>query len=283
MSELVYGLFYLGVLALVVVCLAYLFSTRDQSRASRAGAGESAPRVVVKIILGLLFYPFKVHSYRRTVKNARALICSLGESPLLVQEAEQDAELYRRHFPTVRMLKAEKLTDLLSVLRSEDFNILHLVNAFAEDGSLVESQATRADITPLFQLCRTLGVSKTEKDFEAGGGPAAPVPFLPASLNFLVYVKGNALAAAGQLSLRQLPFIRSMTINANDSNWRRTYQLNTWVSTTEFGYANVGADTVELRFKPVKGHDEMVIAVPSTPLSPGLYRLGQGFIFAVPL
>jgi hypothetical protein len=53
------------------------------------------------------------------------------------------------------VLKAEKLTDLLSVLKSEDFHILHLVNDFAEDGGLVESQATRAAITPLFELCRT--------------------------------------------------------------------------------------------------------------------------------
>lgn len=124
-------------------------------------------------------------------------------------------------------------------------------------------------------------VSRTEQDFEAGGGPAIPVPSLPASLNFLVYVKGNALQAASELSLWRLPFIRTMVINANDSNWLRTYQLRSWVSTTEFGYANVGAMPVELRFKPVKGQDEMVIAVPSTPLSPGLYRLDEDFVFSV--
>jgi hypothetical protein len=108
----------------------------------------------ILLVLVVLFFLLKVYSYKRTVKAASVLICSLGERPLLAQEAEQDAEIYRRHFPAVRVLKAEKLTDLLSALKSEDFHILHLVNDFAEDGSLVESQSTRADITPLFELCR---------------------------------------------------------------------------------------------------------------------------------
>ncbi len=133
----------------------------------------------------------------------------------------------------------------------------------------------------LASQAQVLPVSRTERDFEVGGGVSLPVPLLPASLNFLVYVKGKALEAAGQLSLLQLPFIRTMTINANDRNWRRAYQLNSWVSTTEFGYTNVGATKIDLRFKPVKGQDEMVLAVPSTPLIPGLYRLGKEFIFAV--
>jgi hypothetical protein len=43
MIEFLYWLFYLGVLALVVGCLAYLFVDRHQSRASRATDGEAAP------------------------------------------------------------------------------------------------------------------------------------------------------------------------------------------------------------------------------------------------
>lgn len=43
MTEFLHGLFYLGVLGLVVGCLAYLFVTRDQSRGSRASDGESVP------------------------------------------------------------------------------------------------------------------------------------------------------------------------------------------------------------------------------------------------
>jgi len=128
MSELLYGLFYLGVLALVIGCFAYLFVTR--------------------------FVSLRVDGYRRTVKDARILICSLGESPVLAQEAGQDAEIYRRHFPTVSVLKAEKLTDLLSALESGNFNILHLANDFDEDGRLIEGQATHAEIAPLLELCR---------------------------------------------------------------------------------------------------------------------------------
>lgn len=43
MMEFLHELFYLGVLALVVGCFAYLFVTRDQNRASRAIDGEPAP------------------------------------------------------------------------------------------------------------------------------------------------------------------------------------------------------------------------------------------------
>jgi hypothetical protein len=42
MMEYLHWLFYLGVLALVVGCFAYLFVTRDQSRVSRASNGEPA-------------------------------------------------------------------------------------------------------------------------------------------------------------------------------------------------------------------------------------------------
>lgn len=146
------------------------------------------------------------------------------------------------------------------------------------DGKLYSLDTSDPTLAARAQSVR---VSRTEKEFSAGGGVTLSVPSLPPNLNFLVYVKGNALQAASQLDLRQLPFIRTMTINANDRNWRRTYHTNSWVSTTEFGYANVGATKVELRFKPVKGQEEMVLAVPATALNPGLYRLGGDFLFAV--
>jgi hypothetical protein len=110
--------------------------------------------LVILLALGLLYFGLKVHSYRGTVKNAKVLICSLGDNPLLTQTAERDAEIYRRHFPTVSVLKAEKLTDLLSALKSGNFNILHLVKDFDRDGRLIERQATYADVAPLFELCR---------------------------------------------------------------------------------------------------------------------------------
>lgn len=50
MTDFLYGLFYLGVLALVVGCIAYLFFTRDRSRAGQAGGGGTVPpsRAAVK-------------------------------------------------------------------------------------------------------------------------------------------------------------------------------------------------------------------------------------------
>jgi hypothetical protein len=125
-------------------------------------------------------------------------------------------------------------------------------------------------------------IARTENDFKAGGGTVAQVPVLPGSLNLLVFVKGSPLQAAAQLKLQQLSFVRRMTINENDRSYRQVYQPNTWVAATDFGYAGLGATAIELRFKPVKGEDEMVIAVPASPLKPGLYVLGDNFLFAVP-
>lgn len=124
-------------------------------------------------------------------------------------------------------------------------------------------------------------LARTESDFKSGGGAVAQVPELPGSLNLLVFVKGSPLQAAAQLKLQQLSFVRRMTINENDSSYRQTYQPNAWVAATDFGYAALGKTAIEFRFKPVKGEDEMVLAVPASPLKPGLYILGDSFIFGV--
>jgi hypothetical protein len=131
------------------------------------------------------------------------------------------------------------------------------------------------------ELRQPVSLARTEKDFKAGGGTVAHVPVLPSSLNLLVFVKGSPLQIAAQLKLRQLPFVRQMTINENDPHYRTTYQLNAWVAATEFGYTDLGTRPIELRFKPVKGEDEMVLAVPVSVLAPGLFVLDD-FIFAVP-
>jgi hypothetical protein len=55
MMEFLHWLFYLGILALVVGCFAYLFVTRDQNRVSRSSDGEPAP------------------SFRASAKKAEAL------------------------------------------------------------------------------------------------------------------------------------------------------------------------------------------------------------------
>lgn len=114
------------------------------------------------IILGLVFIVlafsgvlrFRFQIYKLIVRDARVLVCSLGEDPALVEAAEGDALVYRGHFPAIEVVKAPKLVDLLAILSAGDFRILHLVGAFDNNGMLVEAQGTRADVAPLFELCR---------------------------------------------------------------------------------------------------------------------------------
>lgn len=124
-------------------------------------------------------------------------------------------------------------------------------------------------------------LARTEKEFKVGSATVAQVPVLPGSLNILVFVKETPLQVAAQLKLQQLPFVRRMTINENDPHYRQTYKPNSWVAATDYGYTDLGTP-IELRFKPVKGEDEMVLAVPASPLTPGLFILGDNFLFAVP-
>jgi len=97
---------------------------------------------------------FRLKSYRETIKDGKVLVCSLGEKPLVAALAEKDAEIYKRYFPTVNVLKAEKLDEILAALRASDFNILHLVNDYTEEGRLEEIQSEGVDIKPLFLLSR---------------------------------------------------------------------------------------------------------------------------------
>lgn len=104
------------------------------------------------VILGLLYV--RHDTYKLIARDASALVCSLGDNPALVEGVELDADIYRGHFPTVGVLKATKLVDLLTTLSSGDFRILHVLSEFADDGMLVEAQGTRTDVAPLFELCR---------------------------------------------------------------------------------------------------------------------------------
>jgi hypothetical protein len=104
------------------------------------------------VVVGFLYVRYDI--YKLTIRDARALACSLGDNPVLCETVEGDAEIYRGHFPAVEAIKAPKLADLLATLASGDFRILHILSEFAEDGMLVEAQGTRTDVTPLFELCR---------------------------------------------------------------------------------------------------------------------------------
>lgn len=127
-------------------------------------------------------------------------------------------------------------------------------------------------------------VCRTEGELEAGLGVSVSVPVFSSDVEFLVFTQDAALQTARELLLYRLPFIRTMTIHADSDHYRKTYSTNSWVSATDFGYAGVGEELVPLLHKPVAGQDDMVLAVASEPLPPGLYRVGdarRAFFFAV--
>lgn len=139
----------------------------------------------------------------------------------------------------------------------------------------------------LAALQTSVRVSRTEKDFNARGGRPTNVPALTGDVSVLIFKKDDSLDIAQDLALSRLPFVRRMTINANDSNFRRTFAIEAWVAGSEPGYYDLGTARIDLRFKPVKDHSEMVLAVPIAPLAPGVYLLSGkhvltgGFLFAV--
>lgn len=138
-------------IAFSVAYIAWLIYNWNQGRNSM----ELMILVLVFIVFGFLgFLRFKFQIYKLIVRDARVLVCSLGDDPTLVEEAEGDAEIYRSHFPAIEVFKASKLVDLLATLSAEDFRILHLLGEFENNGMLVEAQGARADVTPLFELCR---------------------------------------------------------------------------------------------------------------------------------
>jgi hypothetical protein len=119
----------------------------------RRGRELIEPIVFTLVLIPVLLY-FRNNIYRLTLREASALVCCLGENPALAETVERDADVYKGHFPTVAVLKAPKLVDLLETLSSGDFRVLHILSEFAEDGTLVEVQEARADVAPLFELCR---------------------------------------------------------------------------------------------------------------------------------
>lgn len=144
------------------------------------------------------------------------------------------------------------------------------------DGKLYSLDTPDANLDKLRQ---PIAIGHTETDFKRAGGQVLSVPVLPPSVSVLVFAKGNPLEVAERMKLVALPFVRQMTINPSTSS-RQTWNPNSWVAGKDFGYVGLGETAIELRFKPVKGQDEMVLAVPSSPLSAGVYGL-SGFFFSV--
>ncbi len=130
-----------------------------------------------------------------------------------------------------------------------------------------------------FSTLTSVPVSRTEAQLKVHGA-TVNVPVLPASMNLLVFSKGDPVQVAAKLPLHQLSFVRRLTIQ-NGPHPPIVYQPRSWVAATDPGYVGVGETAIEMRFKPVKGQNEMVLAVPSTPLSPGVYSISGEFLFAV--
>jgi hypothetical protein len=111
--------------------------------------------IALLAVLGAVFFGFTYQIRKMILRDARVLVCGLGANPALAEEAESHADIYRRHFPYVELLKTSKLADLLATLSSSDFRILHIVSEFAADGMLIETEETHADVASLFELCRS--------------------------------------------------------------------------------------------------------------------------------
>src|ERR1044071_9244469 len=109
--------------------------------------------VLLVFLIPALLY-FRNDIYKLILREASALVCCLGENPALAETVESDADVYRGHFPTVEVLEAPKLVDLLETLSLGEFRVLHILSEFADDGMLVEVQEVRTDVAPLFELCR---------------------------------------------------------------------------------------------------------------------------------
>lgn len=118
-----------------------------------------------------------------------------------------------------------------------------------------------------------------------GATPFA-LPEMPPDVQLLVFYQSSGVAStmmvAGNMSLSVLGFVRNVQVNGCDFNApnggrpRRGVE-NAWDFT-------IGQ--VEMRFKPVPGQQEMVIAVPAAKLEPGVYVLTGGalkrpYFFAV--
>jgi hypothetical protein len=91
---------------------------------------------------------------KRTVKTAPVLVCALGADELLMKQAESDAEVYRRHFQRVTLVKASAVSVLLGEVESGQFRILHLLSRFTEEGALIQADGTTIDVVRLFDVAR---------------------------------------------------------------------------------------------------------------------------------
>jgi hypothetical protein len=103
-----------------------------------------------------------------------------------------------------------------------------------------------------------------------------PILELPRDVQFLVFLQPSGtlspMLVARDMILDSAGFARNVQIKdcsqAHNAHDVKSAAMNAWGS--------VSLGQVEMRFKPVPGQPEMVIAVPANPLEPGIYSLGRG-------
>lgn len=113
--------------------------------------------IIVAICVGVVallavLFTVRMSQIRKTVETAPILVCALGADDLLLDQAERDADVYRRHFSSVTLLEVSTVQELLEAVDAGQFRILHLLSAFTEEGTLVQADGSTNDVAPIFQI-----------------------------------------------------------------------------------------------------------------------------------
>jgi hypothetical protein len=180
----------------------------------------------------------------------------------------------------------------------EDYGIYAVV-----DGHLIklDSQQIRANETVAVKLGQRNGVGNILQGQSVAGSTVAQLPEFAPDLKVLVFSEASGLVSplsiAESLSLEPLVFVRYVTVDTGfPSHVRRSGVEEGWDSgqPPELLVTATGQrpEPLEFLFKPMPGHNDMVIATPSRALKPGVYRLGArganpfpgagGILFAIP-
>jgi len=107
--------------------------------------------VGVVALLAVLF-SVRMGQIRKKVETAPVLVCALGTDDLLLAQAERDAEVYRRHYPSVTFLEVSTVPELAEAVKAGPFRILHVLSVFTEEGALVQADGTTGDVARLFEV-----------------------------------------------------------------------------------------------------------------------------------
>ena len=172
------------------------------------------------------------------------------------------------------------IPDLLSCQSKNATPIPEFYGTYAvSDGKLVSIDSKSSQPIPV----EAIKVGQHGDTYQICDRGAAVVPSPPKTINvasfsgnveFLVFLQtsgeASAMRLAQSLKVGALGFVRNTAVNCG--NGVRTGAEGGWETATRY---------VELRVKPVPGQQEMVVAVPSTPLDPGVYVLSGSSLQSV--